>query len=384
MHHSSRTLATAAVFALLGAGCSSSTEPFTDPDALAAAQTFDRIADSLSTAGADAGVSDSYRQLARVLQTGPRVSSVFISVDGVPAEFLATAQSFDLNYCPPQGACALILRPPLNSMVAWQRSNPRRIVQLTADASFLIGTPPVGYVDVDPFLGRATLTYLDGAGGVYVGTGGSQSIAAAPTDEPCAAPSRPVEAIYAMPPVQCRAATFIVSFDGTVQPPPFALRNNTASGSHSIAMAEQTVAGTQLVTLPCGTCSVDTPLLRPPVTVGATSSMLLPALRATVTATDVTLAFTVKNISTVPVRIEFNGAQQYDFIVRSAATNAVVWQWSAQMGFARPLTSRTLAAGETALYTEHWPPTASGVYTAQAFLTSSSHRATSFAVFGVP
>jgi hypothetical protein len=61
-----------------------------------------------------------------------------------------------------------------------------------------------------------------------------------------------------------------------------------------------------------------------------------------------------------------------------------VWRWSIDKAFTLALTSRTLAAGQSVTYTEHWTPAASGVYTAQAFLTSSSHRAASFAAFGVP
>jgi hypothetical protein len=382
MRNSSRTLAATAVLSLLAAGCTSSTEPFVDPGALAAAETFDRIADSLTTAGVDAGVSSAYHELARVVRTGSGLTSVIISVDGTPAEYLATAQSFDQNYCPPRAVCALIYRPPLNSVIAWQRSDPRRIVQLTADASFPIGSVPPGALD--PFLSRATLTFFDGAGGVFLGTGGTQSITVTPTDEPCVIPNQRVEAIYVMPPVSCTRADFTVSFDGTVQPPPFALRKNTATGSHTISMTAQSVSGMRLAFLFCPTCGADAPPLRPPVTISATSSVLQPTLRATASATAVTLTFTVTNTSLAPVKLDFNSGQEYDFLVRSAASGALVWQWSRDMGFTLALTSRTLAAGETATYVEHWTPTAPGAYTAQALLTSSSHRATSHAGFTVP
>jgi hypothetical protein len=174
-----------------------------------------------------------------------------------------------------------------------------------------------------------------------------------------------------------------VSFAGTVQPPPFALRKNTASGSHTISMSAQSVTGTRLAFLYCGTCGAPPPL-RPPVTIGASSSVLQPALRATASAADVTLTFTVTNASAAPVQLDFNSAQQYDFIVRSTATGTVVWQWSTEMVFAAVLTSRTLAAGESATYTAHWTPTSKGAFSAQGLLTSSSHGATAYAGVIVP
>ena len=381
MRYPLRTFAAASMTALLAA-CSSSTEPQVDPEALAAATTLDHIADSLSIVGVDAGVSSAYRALAQVVRSGPRLSRVTISVDGTPAEFLATAQSFDRNYCPPQAMCALVYRPPLNSMVAWQRSDPRRVVQLTADINLPIGVAPLG-ASPDGFGSRATLTYLDGAGGVFLGTGGTQSITVTPTDEPCVAPNAPVQASYVLPPVQCTRADFTVSFAGTVQPPPFALRNNTASGSHTLSMSPQSVSGTRLSFAFCTACGAPPPLM-PPVAISPTSSVLQPTLRATASATDVTLTFTVTNTSAAPVRLDFNSAQQYDFIVRSASTGALVWQWSHDMGFALSLTSRTLASGETATYFEHWKPAASGLYSAQALLTSSSHRAMASTAFNVP
>jgi hypothetical protein len=383
MRNSLHTLVAAAVVALLAAGCTSSTEPRVDPDALAAAATFDRIADSLSTAGADAGVSSAYREVASVLRRGPGLSPVTISVDGAPAEYLATGLSFDRNYCPPQAVCPSIYFPSVNSVIAWQRSDPRRIVQLTADADMAIGATTPGYTDLYPFRQRATITYLDGTGGVYLGTGGTQAITVTPGEEACAAPTAPPEASYTLPPIRCRLATFDVAFDGTVQPPPFDLRRNTASGTHTIAMAAQTVSGVQLSTAGCATCGLNAPPLRPPITIDANSSVLQPTLTATASGRDVTLTFTVKNVSAAPVQLDFNSAQQYDFIVRNVATGAAVWQWSATMGFAAVLTSRTLAPGEAAVYAEHWQATAAGTYGVQALLTTRSLQAAAYAPVAV-
>jgi hypothetical protein len=381
MRHSSRTLAAATVVALLAAGCRTSTEPSLDPEALAAATTLDHIADSLSIAGADAGVSSAYRALAQVVRSGPHLSHVIIAVDGTPAVFVATAQSFDQNDCPPQAICPSIYRRPLNSVVAWQRSDPRRIVQLTADIDLPIGVAPLG-APFDGFNSRATLTYLDGAGGVFLGTGGTQSITVTPTDEPCVAPGAPLEAVYVVSAAQCTRADFTVSFASTVQPPPFALRNNTASGSHTLSMAAQSVSGTRLSFILCGRCVAPPPLM-PPVAISPTG-MLQPTLTANAAGRDITLQFTVKNVSVVPVQLDFNSAQQYDVIVRNAVTGAKVWQLSENMGYATMLLSRGLAPGEAAVYTEQWHATAAGMYSAQALLTSSSQRAMAFTVFNVP
>jgi hypothetical protein len=114
--------------------------------------------------------------------------------------------------------------------------------------------------------------------------------------------------------------------------------------------------------------------------------VLHPSLRITAAAGDVALVFTVTNISAAPVQLDFRSTQQYDFLVRASVTGALVWQWSAGRGFATMLTSRSLAAGESATFTEHWtpPPTTSGSFSVQALLTSSSHGATAYADFGVP
>jgi hypothetical protein len=376
-----RALAAATVATLAGAACSTSTEPRIDPDVLAAAQTFDRLADSLTTAGADASVSSAYRAVSRVVMSSSRLSSVSISVDGVAADFFATAQAFQFYPpCPPGAMCASILGVPLRSMVAWQRSDPRRIVQLTADLD-----TPIGAVlgsSSDPFSARATLTFLDGAGGAFLGTSGTQSITYSPGAEPCTAPITPAVLVDAMPHTTCTRADFTVSFDGMVQPPSFALRKNTAAGSHTIAMSPQHVLGSLLVNS-CVACSGE-PVPGPPIVIAANSSMVLTSLGITSAAADVAFVFTVTNSSTAPVQLDFPSSQQYDFVVRSNTTGALAWQWSAGKAFATMLTSRTLAAGETVTFTEHWKPTAAGAYSAQAVLTSSSHRATASTGFTVP
>jgi hypothetical protein len=115
--------------------------------------------------------------------------------------------------------------------------------------------------------------------------------------------------------------------------------------------------------------------LRPPVTIGANSSALEPNLRTTVSGRDVMLELTVKNVSSAPVQLDFDSAQQYDFIVRSFASGAVMWQWSANKSFGQSLGSRTLVPGETVVFSEPWKATSAGNYLIQALLTSRSHEA---------
>jgi hypothetical protein len=374
-----RTIAAASMTALLAA-CSSSTEPRIDPEALASAAALDHIADSLFSAGVDGAVSSAYHDLANVVRSGAGVGSVVISVDGTPAEYFATAQSFDQNYCPPNAVCAMLYRPPLNSFVAWQKSNPRRVVQLITDGTSQTDIIYPAYPHPD----RASLIYLDGAGGVFFGIPSTRGVTVAPTGEECAAPTAPPEASYVFPPVSCRRAEFTVSFTGTVQSMQV-VRGNTATGTHTIDMAQTTVPGTLLAAAPgCTTCSLDAPPMRPPISIMGNSTQLLPGLRAAANGRDVTLTFTVTNTSAAPVQLQFNSGQQYDFVVRSATTGSIVWQWSADKGFITALTSRTLASGESAVYMEHFAAPAAGVYNAQAMLTSSSHRAGAATAFSVP
>ncbi|MFL5606957.1 MAG: BsuPI-related putative proteinase inhibitor [Gemmatimonadaceae bacterium] len=379
-----RGLAVGSMIALLAA-CNSSTEPrVIDPEVLAAPETFARIADSLYDLGVDASVSAAYQSLASVVRGDPGVSRVIISVDGVPAEYFATAQSFDQPYCPPAAICAAAYRLPLNSMIAWQRSDPRRVVQLTADGDFSgMGEVPPG--TQVPYANRTTLTFLDGEGGIFFGVGATQGITVTPGDDFCAGPvdNGFHTMVKADPPLRtCRRAEFSVAFTGTVQPPPIALRKNTASGSHTISMTPQVVPGTILSS--CGACGLGVPPMTPPISIMGNNSLLQPALRATANGRQVTLEFTVKNISSAPAQLDFNSAQQYDFIVRSAASGALLWQWSANMSFGQSLGSRTLAPGETVAYSEQWNAPAGGMYTADAMLTSSSHRATTSFTFVLP
>jgi hypothetical protein len=111
------------------------------------------------------------------------------------------------------------------------------------------------------------------------------------------------------------------------------------------------------------------------------------ALRAVVSAavagTAVTVELRVTNPQTQPVTVQFSSGQQYDFRVRRP-DGSIVWTWSADKFFTGALTSRTLAAGETAIYTETWTPAAKGSYVAEGWLTSTSHRAAGSVAVSVP
>src|SRR5690242_7310724 len=123
--------------AFVVAGCSSEpTGPEDHSAAVDAAQTLIHLADSLSANGGNANEVGAYRGLAALQQGTGRLSTVTISVDGAPSEFLATAQEIDINGCPPNAICAAVLHAPIRSVVAWEKSNPRRAVQLfTTDFS---------------------------------------------------------------------------------------------------------------------------------------------------------------------------------------------------------------------------------------------------------
>ena len=84
------TLVTGAAFV---AGCHSEpTRPNDESAARDAAQALMHLADSLSTNGGSASEIGAYRGLASLLVGTGRMSSLTISVDGTPSEFLATAQ----------------------------------------------------------------------------------------------------------------------------------------------------------------------------------------------------------------------------------------------------------------------------------------------------
>lgn len=370
------------------AACTNATDVRPDQDALAAAAQFQSLADDAFRAGADPDVGTAYRDIGITVSRNGRISPVTIVVDGTPLDFLATAQQLETEGGPACGAPGALCPalPPLRSVVAWQKSDPRRVVQLSAVA----GSTGLGPAAIGPapggLLNIASLIYFDGTGGVYVATGGTQQIGdAVASDTPCSSTRLPPGAVSAPELARCTRAELTASFDGTVAPPAFLVRGNTAAGTHTIAMASQPVHGTRLVLssllVGCPGCDGYPLTVLPPVNLRGG------ALRATLTATAaaslVTLELRVTNPQIEPVTIQFSSGQQYDFRVRRI-DGATIWVWSADKLFTAALGSRTLAAGETVVFTGTWTPSERGSFVVEGRLTSTSHQAGAAVTLAVP
>lgn len=349
--------------------------------------TFTRLADSVRAAGGDVDVADAYGHLAGTVRGNSQISPVTISIDGVPAEFLATVRQSEMDAGPtcsqPGSLCLLV--PPVRTLIAWQKSDPRRVVQVRASA----GTTNIGsYVAgtaVAAFRGTAMLTYFDGPGAVYVGTEGTQAISdPAPGATPCpetplppgAAPSSTLETF------RCTRTSYTASFSGVVKAPSFPLGGNAPAGTHTLAMPSVAVLGTRIVASlpPCGLCGTNGFFDPPPIDFGGS---FLPATLTAAVTDVVTLTFAVTNPRNVPMTVSFNDGQEFDLVVRRLSDGAPVWRWSQNKGFTQALKTRTLAPGETVTYSDSWTPTTTGEFSAQAILASVSHRASALTFFDV-
>ena len=373
------------------AGCHSEpTAPDTRAAANDAAQQLFHLADSLQQNGGSVGEVGAYRGLAALLVGTGRLSSVTISVDGAASEYLATAQEIQFgSSCPPGAVCAAIAPslPPDRALIAWQKSDPRRMVQLFVhgfDAQALSGGASVTMVDIP------SLLYFDGSGSLYSGSTATRSVSVTQSDTPCSPPDGNVLAVYA--PWPCKQAEFTVSFDGTAQLMPLdglyasdsvVAPGTNAAPSHRISMASQQVHGSHLEFVPtCYGCVDSTqPGSTPPVTMPWRDS--LSATLTTTTGSDVTFTFTVTNTRDSSATVRFNDSQQFDIRVWDA-NEKLVWRWGADQAFAQLVTTRTLAPGESATYVAHWKPASAGSYHAMAYLTSSSHGAVAFANVTAP
>jgi hypothetical protein len=391
MRHTLRTLVflSAATFA---AACSSDpTGVSPSQDAVDAAARLQQLADEAYAAGADPDIVRAYSALSAEITRGGRVSPVTIVVDGTPVEFLATARQIELDAGPTcsQPGSLCLLAPPLRSVIAWQKSDPRRVVQLSAiGGTASIGTAIPGMVDPGTF-GRASLIYIDGANGVFVGTSGTATIGDPVTsDTPCrTSTTPPPPSVGAAPalPIECTQAAFTASFDGTVAPSPVPVRGNTASGTHRVAMTSQSILGARLLLRELSTCfecaSGYPRVLLPPV---ALSGDVLPStLGASVTADRVTFTLRVTNGRAEPATVRFNSGQQFEFQVRRM-DGSIAWTWSMDKLFTAALTERVIASGETVTYTGTWEQPVKGNYLAEGRLTSTSHHAVSGVPFVVP
>jgi hypothetical protein len=378
--------------ALLTACGSDSTAPLdAGTDAARAAQTFAQLADSVARTGGDTDVGNAYSAIAGILGTAGQVTPIALTIDGATTTFIAVATTFQttVNDCPPGAYCIM---PPsmfaIRSLIAWDRENPKRLVQLSSASN----DEAIGAI-LDPsplalYARMASLIYMDGAGATYVGTSGTQAFDLKNSGTPCPEPADSALIGYLRPNGTCTLAAHTVSFSGALEPSPFQLASTAAKGTHTIAMSAQAVAGTlRSITIdnfPCDTaCTkpIDS-LPQPPVVVRPSNE--LPATLSASVNGDVTLTFTVKNPSADPVKVVYPSSQRYDFAVADSATGQTVWTWSANKSFAQVFGEETIPAGGSLTYVEKWTPPKKGLYLAHAVLTSTSHRAQAYAAVVVP
>jgi hypothetical protein len=387
----SRTALVAAT-ALFVACKRDSTAPLdSQADAARAAQTFADLADSVARNGGDTDVGNAYAGIAGLLRDGGHVTPIVLAIDGAATTFLAAATTFEttIDDCPPGAYC---FAPPstiaVRSLIAWDRDNPKRLVQLSSTSN----DEAIGTI-ADPsalaiYARMASHVYMDGVGGTYLGTSGTQKFDVTKSGTPCPAPADSSKVGYLRPNGTCTLAEHTVAFNGTVEPSPFQLAGTAATGTHTIAMSAQTVAGTlrsiTIANLPCDTaCTkpIDS-LPQPPVVVRPSNE--LPASLSAAVNGDVTLTFTVKNPSADAVKVTFPSGQRYDFVVADSATGQSVWTWSANKSFVAALGEETIPAGGSRTYVEKWTPPKKGLYLARAVLTSTIHRAQAYAAVVVP
>ena len=366
-----RVLAAAACLLAYACGSDSASAPQND-DAARAANVFTQMSDSIVRSGGDISIAGAYASLGDAIRKGFRVSPVTIVVDGAPLSFMATAQSMTVLPPCPAAYCTLSLPAPMRSFVAWLPSDPRRVVQVTS----LTDMDSIGaYLNPTfaPVASRmASLVYFDGKGGIYFGTRGTQRFSMTTSGTSCASlaigPTLP-------PPPMCGNADFTIDFTAKAEPSAFLAGKNPATGSHTFAMASQSVAGVSLVitaSLPPG----------PPITVPPRAP--LPSTLGVKVDSIATLTFTVTNPGSAPEPVLFTSGQHSDFSVYDSATGERVWNSSMGMLFTQAVSTDTIPTKAQRVFTAYWVPTRKGNYTATASLVSRSHVADAKAQFSVP
>ena len=392
IHSVARYIAAVAFASLLAACGGESTAPYeTQTDAALAAQTFSQLADSVTRTGGDADVSSAYSGIAGILRMGGRVTPIVLTIDGKETAFIAAAMTTEttIDDCPAPLAC---FAPPrtfvVNSLIGWDKGNPKRLVQLSSTSNDEL----IGAI-LDPTLlaiwaPMASLIYMDGAGGVYIGTSGTQKFDVAKSDIPCVSPADSGKTGFTRPKGSCTLAKHTVTFSGKVEPAPIRLTSNTATASHNIAMSAQTVAGTrQTITITYPLCDstcvkpIDS-LPKPPVVVRPSNE--LPGKLAATLDSVVNLKFVVVNPSKDPIKVEHSSGQKYDFVATDSATGRAVWRWSADKSFIAALGAETVPAGGTLTFVERWRPPGKGLYLVRASLVSTSHRSEAYTTIVVP
>ena len=392
IHSAARRVACVAAAALLLACSDESTAPNETPtDAALAAQTFSKLADSVARTGGDADVGSAYSGIAGILRMGGRITPIVLTLDGVATTFLAAAMTHQTTVedCPPPLAC---FAPPrtyvTRNLIAWDKENPKRLVQLSSGSN----DEQIGAI-LDPsvlaiYAPMATLIYMDGVGGTYIGTSGTQKFDVTKSNVPCPAPTDSGKVAYLLPKSSCTLADHTVSFSGKAEPSRFQLWTNSATGSHSIAMSAQTVHGTRssvTITYPpcdegCGK-PIDS-LPKPPIVVYPSNE--LPAKLAANIDSVVNLTFVVVNPSKDQIKVEHSSGQKYDFVAVDSATGRTAWRWSADKTFLAALVAESVPAGGTLTYVERWKPPGKGLYLIHASLVSTSHRSEAYTTIVVP
>jgi len=374
---------------------SDSTAPLKTTDAAAAAQTFAQLADSVARNGGSAEAGTAYAGIAGILRMGGRVTPITLTIDGASKSYLATAMSIEsvTNPCPPNAMCfAPVMRIVQRSLIAWDKDNPTRIVQLSSSSNDeRIGT----YSDSTSlalWAPVASLIYMDGTGVMYFGTSGAQAFSVAKSATPCPTSADTIPMGVLRPrgySATCVLADITVKFDGTVEPSVYVAANKTAV-THTIAMATQTVAGTHQETSVAAcdtTCSVpptdpNGPTPTPPVVVSPGTN--LPASLAATMDSLVHLVFTVKNPAGAPIRISFPSSQRFDIVAIDSTTGKNVWTWSANQSFLATAQDETVPGNGALVYTASWKPPAKGLYLFHATLASTSPRAEAYTTVVVP
>jgi hypothetical protein len=382
------------VAALVACGGDDSARPLAT-DAAAAAQTFSQLADSVARNGGNTEVGTAYANIAGLLQMGGRITPVTLTIDGASRSFLATAMSIEsvTNPCPPTAMCFVPeMRVVQRSVIAWDRDEPTRIVQLSSSSDDeRIGT--IGdSTSLALWAPMASLIYMDGTGMMYVGTSGEQRFSVSKSATPCPMPDYfpPTGALrprgYT---ASCVLADITVKFDATAEPSAYVAANKTAV-THTIAMASQAIAGTHQETSVAGCdtlCNVpptdpNGPTPTPPVVVSPNSD--LPASLSASVDSLVHLVFTVKNPSGGPIRITFPSSQRFDIVAIDSTTGKNVWTWSANQTFLGTIQDETVPGNGALVYTASWKPPTKGLYLFHATLATTSPRAEAYTTVVVP
>ena len=378
-----RAVALGAACLALATSCGRDTVSGVNPpsvaDAAAAAVTlFGHLADSVAKTGGDSAVGGAYAALAEAVRQSGRVSPIVISVDGVPTDFLASAQQTEFTFspCGSNPAClAPVQMTKLRTLVAWQQNDPHRIVQLSsasdADSIFAYLHPTFAA----PMFPTAWLLFMDGKGGTFFGTSGSQKFGVTTSTTPCttAGPTAPFPAVLPVP--RCTQADFSITFSAKAEPSSFLVGKNNATGSHSFFMATQPVLGARFE---LGTAL--TP--RPPIPV--TTTVALPATLTAKVDSLVHLTLTVSNPSSTPVQVTFGSGKHYDFTISDASTGAVVWRWGMGVFFTQVVSTETIPANGSLAFTTQWQPAQKGSLIATGSLVSLSHNAAAKVAVWVP